>query len=300
MSALACSPASSLRAFRPRRRTSPTGPRTPGRRPTHLRAKALAGIPRHPGSVAGLTDRAGPGWPAPRAIGQAVAWATRDAWRARASPTCARKGRRTVWQRGEETGEVVSPWPQRLALTALGGSVADAGGRDRGRDSRGPSLEDLEGKSPAAAGKIVFFNKTDGTHRRRVRLRPGRGRALQGTLAGGAVRRPRRPDPLDRDRSQPAAPHRRPPLRGEAAAFPAAALSVPDAERSTPGPIRGGAVRVRFRLTCGDKGRGRIGQRRRRDPGRRASRARSCCWARTWTRGTSVRARSTTAPDAPS
>ena len=88
-----------------------------------LRAKALAGS-RASEWVRGLTDRAGPrlaGSPGDR---EGVAWGLDTLRGLGFANVRAEKVTVRVWQRGLETGEVVSPYPQRLVLTALGGSVA--------------------------------------------------------------------------------------------------------------------------------------------------------------------------------
>src|SRR5262249_46206087 len=64
-----------------------------------------------------------------------------------------------VWKRRAESGEVLRPYAQPLALTALGGSVATPAGGLGGEILPGASLEDLDARGEAARGKIVFFDK---------------------------------------------------------------------------------------------------------------------------------------------
>jgi carboxypeptidase Q len=74
-----------------------------------------------------------------------------------------------LWRRGHERGEVLAPYPQPLALTALGGSIGTGGPLEAeviAFDNLAALREAPEG---AAAGKIVFLRE------RTARFRDGRG-----------------------------------------------------------------------------------------------------------------------------
>jgi hypothetical protein len=218
-----------------------------------LREKALAGS-RASQWVAGLTDRAGPRLAGSAGDREAVAWSLETLRAAGFSNVRGEKVVVKVWQRGAETGEVVSPWPQRLALTALGGSVPTPDAGIEGEILEVSSLEDLDRKSAAAAGKIVFFNKkmertADGSgYGRAVDVRSkGPSRAARHGALGVLIRSIGTDDNrlphtggLDYDAKWPR--------------LPAAALSVPDAELLERLRKAGRPIRVRFRLTCGERG----------------------------------------------
>ncbi len=63
------------------------------------------------------------------------------------------------WERGEESGEIVSPAPFRLSLCALGGSVGTPAGGVEGEVVEAPSLEGVDALGEKAKGKIVFVWK---------------------------------------------------------------------------------------------------------------------------------------------
>jgi carboxypeptidase Q len=64
-----------------------------------------------------------------------------------------------IWQRGEESAEIVSPFPQKLVVAALGNSGATPAGGVTGEIASFDGLDALA-KAPDAAikGKIVFVN----------------------------------------------------------------------------------------------------------------------------------------------
>lgn len=64
------------------------------------------------------------------------------------------------WVRGDESGEIVAPYPQPMHLIALGGSIGTAAGGLEAEVVGVSSLADLAARSPAEiAGKIVFINQ---------------------------------------------------------------------------------------------------------------------------------------------
>ncbi len=91
-----------------------------------------------------------------------------------------------VWQRGVETGEVVSPVSQTLALTALGGSVATPEGGLEGEIVRVASLDELAGGASAVRGKIVFIDRPT------ARTSDGSGYASAGRVRGDGPSAPAR------------------------------------------------------------------------------------------------------------
>lgn len=216
-----------------------------------LRESALAGS-RATEWVRQLTDGVGPRLTGSAGLRAAVDWAlaamkAQGFANVRAEPVTVR-----VWQRGIETGEIVSPYPQKLALTALGGSVPTDPAGLEAEVLEVPSLEALEARGDVARGKIVFFNKkmeraSDGS---------GYGRAVDVRGAGasraaklGAVGVLIRSIGTDRNRT----PHTGG-LNYEAGMprIPAAALSIPDAELLERIGREAKPLRVRFTLTCRD------------------------------------------------
>ncbi len=61
------------------------------------------------------------------------------------------------WERGVETASIVSPFPQEMLLTALGGSVATPRGGVEAPVVFFPTYDDLEGHSEDLSGKIVYI-----------------------------------------------------------------------------------------------------------------------------------------------
>lgn len=63
------------------------------------------------------------------------------------------------WERGRNAGEILSPWPQPVALTALGGSVPSPAGGVEAEVLGVANLEELKNLDPAQAkGKILFVS----------------------------------------------------------------------------------------------------------------------------------------------
>jgi hypothetical protein len=198
-----------------------------------------------------ITDLAGPrmpGTPGDRAgIAAAVALMKAQGF----ANVRAEKVMVPVWVRGAETGEVVSPAPHALVLTALGGSVGTPPGGVEAEIVRVGSLDELGALGAAARGKIVFvdrpMSRTSDTsgYAEAARVR-STGPSLAGRL--GAIGCLIRSVGTDHDRL----PHTGG-MRYESGAprVPVAALSVPDAELLTR-LARRGAVRVRFTLGCHD------------------------------------------------
>jgi len=109
-------------------------------------------------TVRSLTDEAGPrlsGSPGSKA---AVAWALRTLTAAGLTRVHAEATPVPHWERGEESGEVLEPTPQPLAVTALGGSVGTPPEGIAAEVVELGSEEALDKADPAAlAGKIAFL-----------------------------------------------------------------------------------------------------------------------------------------------
>lgn len=162
-----------------------------------------------------------------------------------------------VWERVAESGKVVTPFFQPLALTALGGSVATP---KEGLEAEVVEVESLEAletlvkaSADACRGKIVFFGRKmdrDGGMNGYGAVVPIRGRGASRAAAAGAVGVLIRSVGTDSNRL----PHTGA-LRYEAGApkIPAAAVSIPDADLLSRLVARGKPVRVRFTLDCGDR-----------------------------------------------
>lgn len=158
------------------------------------------------------------------------------------------------WERGEETGEVLEPYPHRLVLTALGGSVPTPDGGLSGELVAVPSLEALDAllvRDPEAVrGKVVFF------HRRMLRDSPGNGYgSVVPIRTEGAARAGKAGAEGVLIRSVGTSTRRLPhtgAMRYEdgGARIPAAAVSAPDADLLERLVASGRRVVVRFRLGC--------------------------------------------------
>lgn len=253
--ALAASGLVCLLAARPLLRAEESSPLLPPetrRTAQALREKAFSGS-RASEWVRGLTDHAGPRLAGSAGDRAAVAWALDTMKALHFVNVHAERVTTSVWQRGIETGEIVAPYPQRLALTALGGSVATPESGLEAEILEVDSLEALEAKGKAARGKIVFFDKkmertSDGSgYGRAVAVRgQGASRAARHGAVGVLIRS------IGTD-------HNRTPHTGgmtyekDAPKIPAAALSIPDAELLERVGKEGKPVRVRFTLTCGER-----------------------------------------------
>ena len=155
-----------------------------------------------------------------------------------------------VWVRGVETAEIVSPFPQKLVLTALGNSGATPDAGITGGIIGFPSLEALKAAPDAQVrGKIVFV-----WHRMAV---------TQDGSSYGYFGQVRRSGPALASSKGAAAilirsigtDHHRVPhtgvtnWTGGAAPIPAAALSIPDAEQLERIIARGKPVAIHLVLT---------------------------------------------------
>jgi hypothetical protein len=216
-----------------------------------LRETALAGS-QAARWVQGLTDHVGRRLTGSPGDAAAISWALATLREHGFTKVRADKVISHVWRRGIETGEVTAPYPQKLSLTALGGSVATPAEGIEAEIVEIGSLEALQDQAAAVRGKIVFFNKrmerkADGSgYSSAVDVRShGAARAAK----FGAVAVLIRSIGTDHNRT----PHTGGTTYEEGIPkIPAAALSIPDAELLERLVREKKAVRVRFTLSCHD------------------------------------------------
>lgn len=201
--------------------------------------------------VESLTTEVGPRLPGSAADARAVAWAEAKfralgfdrVWR---QPVTF-----ATWQRRHESAEVVAPFPQRLLLTALGGSVG-SNGPLQAEVLEFASLDALKAAPDGAlAGKIAYISN------RMARARDGSGYgtavAARGSGASEAARKGAvalliRSIGTDNDRL----PHTGGMRYAEGVArIPAAALANPDADLLSNMLRRGQPVQVRLDIDAG-------------------------------------------------
>lgn len=153
------------------------------------------------------------------------------------------------WERGEESGEILAPYVQKLSLAALGGSVGTRPGGVEAEVIEVASLEAIEKLDPEdVKGKIVFFHvvmerEKDGSgYGKAVGVR-GKGAIAAARL--GAVGVVIRSIGTDQNR----APHTGA-MRYDAKVekIPAAALAIPDADRLHRVIAQGKPVRMKLAL----------------------------------------------------
>jgi carboxypeptidase Q len=200
--------------------------------------------------VRSLTVEVGPrlaGSPGDKA---AVAWALRTLKGLGFSNVRAEKVTVPHWERGAESGAILAPFPQPVALAALGGSVGTPAGGLEAEVVEVPTLEALSSLDPAQAkGKIVFIStrmkrtKDSSGYAETVPIR-SRGAAAAAKL--GAVAALIRSVGTDNNRTPHTGSVR---YEDGVAKIPAAALSNPDADLLSQQVASGKPVR--FRLSLG-------------------------------------------------
>jgi hypothetical protein len=216
-----------------------------------LREKALAGS-QAARWVQQLTDQVGPRITGSPGDAAAVRWALATLPIQGFHNVRAEKVVSHVWRRGLETGEITTPFSQKLVLTALGGSVATGPDGIEADVIELASLEALPAQSAAVRGKIVFFNK------RMERSQDGSGyRTAVDVRSHGAARAAKLGAVAVLIRSIGTDHNRLPHTGGTdyeegVTRIPAAALSIPDAELLERLLQTKKPVRVRFTLTCHD------------------------------------------------
>lgn len=156
-----------------------------------------------------------------------------------------------IWERKHESAEVISPFPQRLVLTALGGTV---GTGDKPLEAEVVEFANLDALKAAPdgslSGKIAYIAN------RMERFKDGRGygpavaaRSGASTAASkGAVALVIRSIGTDTDRMPHTGMQR---YAAEGPKIPAAALSNPDADLLSNMIRRGQPVRIRLDLDVG-------------------------------------------------
>ena len=225
-----------------------------------LRDQALAGDTVAWDIVEGLTTEVGQRMAGTEAEARARNWAVARLTALGFSNVHVETFDMPVWVRGEERAEIVSPFPQRLAVTALGNSGATP---ERGIEADVVGFEtlaDLEAAPDATVrGRVVFVSHA---------MRPtqnGSGYGYYGT--------PRRLGPSIASRKGAAAIvirsigtdyHRNPHTGVQnwvegARPIPAGALSIPDAEQLQRMLRRGRTIRMRLVLTPRNIGRRQSG-----------------------------------------
>ena len=199
-------------------------------------------------TIRGLTDTVGPRLSGSAGDARAVAWAQATLEAQGFANVHAEAVAVPHWERGEESGELVEPVPMRLALCALGGSVATPA---RGLEAdliEATSLEEIDALGEKAKGKIVFVWKI------MERKSDGSGYGATVPIRGGAASRAAKVGAVGALIRSVATSNARFPHTGAlryaegAPKIPAAALSIPDADHLHRLLASGAKVRVRFRL----------------------------------------------------
>ncbi len=75
------------------------------------------------------------------------------------------------WVRGEESLEMILPWPRKLPMLGLGGSIATPPGGIRAEVLVVGSFDELEARANEAAGRIVLFDVPFTTYGQTVQYR---------------------------------------------------------------------------------------------------------------------------------
>ncbi len=202
--------------------------------------------------VRSLTTEVGPRLAGSAGDARAVEWGVRTMKALGFQNVRAEKTTVPHWERGAESGEIVSPWPQPVALTALGGSVGTPEGGVEAEVVRVPDLAALEALSPADAakvkGRIVFIDKRmerrkDGAGYGPAVAGRGRGAIVAGKLGAAALLI--RSAGTDANRTPHTGAMR---YEDGGARIPAAALSNPDADLLAAQIESGKPVVFRLRL----------------------------------------------------
>lgn len=198
----------------------------------------------------GLTTEVGPRLAGTEAEARARDWAVKKLNALGFKNVRVEPFRMPVWVRGEETAEIVAPFPQKLVLTALGNSGATPAAGMTAEVVYFPTLADLNAAPEGSLkGKIAFVSHA---------MMPTQDGSSYGYFGGV-----RRSGPALAARKGAAAMlirsigtdyHRNPHAGGTnfpqgVKAIPAAALSIPDAEQLERVLKRGAPVRIKLTLT---------------------------------------------------
>ncbi|HEV8240349.1 MAG TPA: M28 family peptidase [Thermoanaerobaculia bacterium] len=153
------------------------------------------------------------------------------------------------WVRGENTGEILAPYPQKVLLTALGGSVGTPEEGITAEVVGFPTLEALkDAPDEQVRGRIVYLDR----HMERTKDERGYGEGV-GIRRDGPATGGRKGALAVLIRSVATGTHRFPhtgtTFYGDAPRVPAAALAVPDADVLAAQLATGKPVRFHLRLT---------------------------------------------------
>ena len=203
--------------------------------------------------VSSLTTEVGPRPAGSEGERRAVAWGQRTMQRLGFDSIRAEPVTVPHWVRGEGAGEILSPFPQPVHLTALGGSVGTPPEGIAAEVVSFPSVAELEAApDERVRGRIVFLDgrmerRRDGSSYREVVPNRGRGPSVAGAKGAVALL----------IRSVATGTHRFPHTGGTryaegAPRIPAAALAVPDADLLAAQLARDEPVRFRLRLGARD------------------------------------------------
>lgn len=212
------------------------------------------------GILEGLTTEVGQRLAATDAEARARDWAVAELKRQDFANVHVETFQMPVWKRGEETAEIVSPFPQKLVVAALGNSSATPAGGITAKIVTFDGIEALRAAPPETIrGKIVFVNhhmaaQQDGGSYGEVGVIRRTGPSIASKK--GAVAIVIRSIGTD---------HHRLPHTGVqnwiegAHPIPAAALSVPDAEQLARVVARGKPVTLHLTIGAGMAGTGTSG-----------------------------------------
>ena len=218
-----------------------------------LRDQAMQGSDAY-AIVESLTTEIGPRMGGSDAYDRATVWAQEKFKRLGFDKVWLQPVTFPVWQRRAESGRVISPYPQPLMLTALGGS-SDTGGPLVAEVVEFASLDALKAAADGSLkGKIAFVNQ------KMVRAKDGSGYGPVSTLRRtgaseaarkGAVAIVIRSVGTDSDRLPHTGMMR---YEDGIAKIPAAALSVPDADLLANMLKRGKPVSIELNIDAGFTG----------------------------------------------
>ena len=151
-----------------------------------------------------------------------------------------------TWQRGHESAEIVAPFPHRLAVTALGNSIATPESGVRGELVQFATLAALRAAAPESVrGKIVFINHKMGASTEYALVQPGRTLGASEAAAKGALALVIRSVGTDSHRLPHTGTMRYAP---DTPKIPAAAMSNPDADLVARLLARGQSVTLNLKL----------------------------------------------------
>ena len=218
-----------------------------------LRDAAMQGTEAY-AIVESLTTEVGPRMPGTPADARGVDWAIAKFHALGYDRVWTEPVTFPVWERGHERAEVLSPYPQPLVLTALGGSVG-TGGPLEAEVVEFATLADLVAADPAAvAGKIAYVSYRMGRFRDGAGYGPAVGARANGAVEAarkGAVAVLIRSIGTDSDRLPHTGTMR---YADGVERIAAAALSNPDADLLSNMLRRGQPVRLRLDIEAGMTG----------------------------------------------